>query len=86
MDEKTASCSSMRVRPTFYGLEMHLVKMYSLVDEFKPHVIVIDPISNLVSVGSSAEVKSVLMRLVDFLKANRITSFFTSLTVGGTAS
>ena len=69
------------VRPTFYGLEMHLVKMYSLVDEFKPHVIVIDPISNLVSVGSSAEVKSVLMRLVDFLKANRITSFFTSLTV-----
>ncbi len=71
------------IRPTFYGLEMHLVKMYHLINEFKPHVIIIDPISNLISVGSSAEVKSVLMRLIDFLKANRITSFFTSLTVGG---
>jgi circadian clock protein KaiC len=71
------------VRPTFYGLEMHLVKMYTLISEFKPHLIIIDPISNLVSVGSSAEVKSVLMRLVDFLKSNGITSFFTSLTVQG---
>lgn len=72
------------VRPTYYGLEMHLVKMYNFIDEFKPHVIIVDPISNLVSVGSSAEVKSVLMRLVDFLKGNQITSFFTSLTDGGT--
>lgn len=71
------------VRPTFYGLEMHLVKMYTLISEFKPHLIIIDPISNLASVGSSAEVKSVLMRLVDFLKSNGITSFFTSLTVQG---
>jgi circadian clock protein KaiC len=60
------------IRPTFYGLEMHLVKMYNLINEFKPHVIIIDPISNLLSVGSSAELKSVLMRLVDFLKAKRV--------------
>src|SRR5659263_465423 len=67
------------VRHTIYGLEMHLVKMYKLINEFKPKVVIIDPITNLITVGSETEVKSMLSRLIDFLKANQITSLFTNL-------
>ena len=71
------------VRPTIYGLEMHLVKMYKLINEFKPKVVIIDPVTNLIAIGSDTEVKSMLARLIDFLKANQITALFTNLSHGG---
>lgn len=49
-------------RPTLYGLEIHLVTIYKLVNEFMPDVAVIDPISNLITVGSPNDVKSMLIR------------------------
>jgi len=70
-------------RPTFFGLEMHLLQMTKLVDEFKPHVVVMDPVTNLISVGLQMDVKSMLTRFVDFLKARQVTSLFTSLTSPG---
>jgi len=70
-------------RPTLFGLEMHLLQMTKLVTEFKPHIVVMDPITNLVSIGFQADVKSMLTRFVDFLKAKQITSLFTSLTSPG---
>jgi circadian clock protein KaiC len=73
------------VRPTIYGLEMHLVKMYKLVREFKPKVVIIDPVTNLIAIGSNTEVKSMLSRLIDFLKSNQITGFFTNLSHNGFA-
>jgi circadian clock protein KaiC len=69
-------------RPTFFGLEMHLVSMNRLVRDFKPSVVIMDPISNLVSVGSAAEVKSTLMRFIDSLKMEGITTLFTCLIFG----
>ncbi len=73
------------VRPTLYGLEMHLVKFYHAIETLKPHVVIVDPISNLHYVGNDIEVKSFLMRLIDFLKTHIITSLMTSLTVSGTS-
>jgi len=70
-------------RPTFNGLEMHLSLMHKAVSQFKPGVVVIDPINGFVSGGNSAEVKSMLLRLVDFLKNSQVTALFTSLTSGG---
>jgi len=67
-------------RPTLYGLETHLAVMHKQIQEFQPRAVVIDPISNLVSTGSSTEVGSMLLRLVDFLKSEGITALFTSLT------
>lgn len=67
-------------RPTLNGLEMHLVVMHKLVKEFKPQVVVLDPITNLITVGSMNEVKSMLIRLIDFLQAEKITVMFTALT------
>ena len=66
-------------RPSLNGLELHLLKLRKLIKEFKPDTVIIDPISNLVSVGSSSEVRSMLVRLIDLLKISNITAFFTSL-------
>ena len=70
-------------RPTLYGLEMHLVAMHKAIDGFKPAIVVIDPISNLVAAASEMEVKSMLSRLIDFLKMQQITALCTDLTVAG---
>lgn len=70
-------------RPSTHGLEMHLVTMHKLVAELKPSVVVIDPISNLVSVGTVPEAKSMLTRLIDFLKTRGITALFTDLVSAG---
>ena len=72
-------------RPTLHGLEMHLVRIHKLVADFKPSAVVVDPISNLVSSGSALDTQSMLLRMVDFLKAGQITAFFTNLTAGGSA-
>jgi circadian clock protein KaiC len=69
-------------RPTLFGLEMHLVSMNKLVRDFKPSALIMDPISNLVSVGSAAEVKSTMMRFIDSLKMEGVTALFTCLIFG----
>jgi circadian clock protein KaiC len=70
-------------RPSVYGLETHLLTMHKEIGEFKPAVVVVDPITNLISSGNLLEVKSMLTRLVDFVKMNQITTMFTSLTSAG---
>jgi circadian clock protein KaiC len=57
--------------------------MYDMVQAFRPSVIAVDPISNLTLERNEAEVKPTLMRLIDFLKQQQITTLFTSLTTGG---
>ena len=67
-------------RPSLYGLEMHLLTFHKVIEEFKPQVFIVDPISNLSVAGTSSEVKSILTRLVDYLKMKNITTFLTDLT------
>lgn len=67
-------------RPSQYGLEMHLVTMYDLVREFKPNLVVLDPITDFNSVGSELEIKSAVTRMIDFLKTNKVTALFISVT------
>ncbi|MES2515201.1 MAG: circadian clock protein KaiC [Bacteroidota bacterium] len=66
-------------RPTLNGLELHLLTLRKIIKEYNPTTVIIDPISNLISVGSPHEVRSMLVRLIDMLKLNNITSMFTSL-------
>ena len=70
-------------RPTLHGLEQHLVMMHDAVRAFAPTVVTIDPISNLTLARHDSEVKPTLMRLIDFLKQQQITTLFTSLDSGG---
>jgi circadian clock protein KaiC len=71
------------MRPTSTGLEAHLATIHKLIAKYRPSVVVIDPITNLVSAAGTYDVKSMLMRLVDFLKVEQITSIFTNLTFAG---
>ena len=66
-------------RPELQGLERHLVEMHKLIGDFKPQAVIVDPVTNLVKVGSRIDVTSMLTRLVDYLKMEKITSLFTSL-------
>ena len=70
-------------RPSLYGLEMHLATMFKDIEEFRPSVVVVDPVTSLLDAGTSSEGKGMVTRLIDFLKAGQITSLFTSLTQGG---
>ncbi len=67
-------------RPTLYGLEMHLAVTHKFVNEFKPDIVILDPINTFITGDKEFEVKTLLMRIVDFLKVNQITALFTSLT------
>jgi circadian clock protein KaiC len=69
------------VRPTHYGLEMHLAVIQRAINEYQPQVVVVDPITNLVNVAGKKDVLATLARLIDYLKSNRVTGLFTSLTV-----
>jgi circadian clock protein KaiC len=67
-------------RPSLLGLEAHLFAMQKYVTEFDPAVVVKDPVSDLLRVGTGADVSAMLTRQVDFLKARGVTVMFTSLT------
>ncbi|MFH0823055.1 MAG: circadian clock protein KaiC [Pseudomonadota bacterium] len=69
-------------RPTYFGIEMHLVTVHKLTKEFRPTIAVFDPITGLTNVGTLDEVKSMLMRLIDMMKNGYITTLCTSLTHG----
>jgi len=64
-------------RPSLFGLEMHLARMYREIEEFAPAAAVLDPISALR--GETGDVHSMLLRVVDLLKSRGITAFLTDL-------
>lgn len=72
-------------RPSTFGLEMHLVRMHKLVEQFDPQLVILDPISNLQSAGTVQDSNQMLVRLIDFLRKRNTTGFFVSLTAGGTS-
>jgi circadian clock protein KaiC len=66
-------------RPSFFGLEMHLLDLYKTISDFKPTAVVIDPLTSLISEGSPRELQSMVTRMIDLLKSTGATGFFTSL-------
>ena len=69
-------------RPALLGLEQHLVAMHREIEQARPAVVVVDPINELMSLGTSGAVKATLLRLIDYLKTSQITALFSSLTAG----
>ena len=72
-------------RPTAHGLEAHLTLIHRLVNEFKPRMVVVDPLTNFLKAGREIEAEAMLMRLIDYLKSQQITCVFVSLTHNGNA-
>ena len=77
---KKGSLKFHNARPSAFGLEVHLALIHRIISEYEPDVVVVDPITNFLAVGDDVETKSMLMRLIDFLKLKQCTALFTSLT------
>jgi circadian clock protein KaiC len=73
-------------RPTLHGLEMHLLVILRMVRQFKPKTIILDPITNLITVGTVSELKSMLIRLIDFLQKEQVNVMFTALTLNNSVN
>ena len=67
-------------RPTAFGLETHLARSYQAIEDFAARNVVVDPLSGLV--GEGYEIKAMLGRLIDHLKARGITSVMTTMVRG----
>ncbi|MBN1834309.1 MAG: circadian clock protein KaiC [Spirochaetales bacterium] len=65
--------------PTTLDLETHLLNVYRLTNEFAPQRVIMDSVSNFVTLGREGEIKTMLMQLTGLFKTQRITSLFTSL-------
>lgn len=77
--EKRGLLKFVAARPVLTGLEGHLVSIHKQVREFQPRLIIIDPISDLSAVGSERDAKAMMVRLIDFLKAQQITAVLINL-------
>jgi circadian clock protein KaiC len=69
-------------RPSLQGLEPHLAAMIKDVDDFKPDVAIVDPLSALLSSGTLHQTQGMLLRLIDHLKTIGVTALFTTLQSG----
>lgn len=67
------------VRPSDRGLENHLQAVFEQIAKIKPDLVILDPISSLLRLGSDQEVNAMFCRLIDRLKRTGTTTLFTSL-------
>jgi circadian clock protein KaiC len=78
--EKKGLLKFHSTRATIHGLEMHLAVMHKMVNEFRPKVVVLDPVGSLIEAGNQRDAHIMLIRLIDFLKSRGITALLTNLT------
>ena len=83
--EKKGLLHFVASRPTSAGLEMHLLLMIRELDTYKPEMVVVDLVNSFINGGNQMDVKSMLVRLIDYFKCKSVTAILTSLTVAGTA-
>ncbi len=56
--------------------------MHATIQEYNPSMVVVDTTNGLLGAGTLPETRSMLLRLIDFLKARGITAFLTGLSSG----
>ena len=71
------------VRPSSLGLEAHLASIHQVISKVNPTVVVMDPVTNFIMSSDARAVKSMLTRLIDFLKMRQATALFTHLSSSG---
>jgi circadian clock protein KaiC len=65
-------------RPTLQNLELHLISIRKIIESFRPEIIVLDPVTNLMSEAINSEIRQMLAQFVDYLKGQNITTLFTA--------
>lgn len=80
---KSGQLSFYYSRPTLQNLELHFIAIKKIIAEINPSVVVLDPITNLMTEGPNSDIRGMLTRFVDYLKLEQITVLFTAaITVG----
>jgi circadian clock protein KaiC len=70
-------------RPSIQNLELHFMSIKELINSSKADVIILDPITNLMTEGPNSDVRSMLTRFVDYLKYKNMTVMFSAaITIG----
>ncbi len=77
--EKKGLLRFSAARPSEQGLEKHLVSVERSTDDFKPALVIVDALTDFLTLGSELEVRQMVLRLVDFLKAKSVSAMFTSM-------
>lgn len=73
-------------RPTLQNLELHFMAIKERIEIVKPDLIILDPVTNLMTEGPNSDVRSMLTRFIDYLKTKQITVMFTAaITIGSIA-
>jgi circadian clock protein KaiC len=80
--EKRKLLRIISTRPSGFGLETHLFTIYQSIEEFKPLMVVLDPVTDFAAVGNKNEIRAMMTRLVDHLKTKGITALLTSAQAG----
>jgi circadian clock protein KaiC len=70
-------------RPTLYGLETHLSVMHREIEAFRPAIVVVDPVTTMLTEGAAHDVRAMLLRLMDYMKSLQITAYLVSLSHTG---
>jgi circadian clock protein KaiC len=66
-------------RASFHNLERHIVTIQDLVQGMSASAVVIDPITDLWTIGTFVQVRSAAIRLVDLFKSRGITAVLTAI-------
>ena len=61
------------------GLEEHLISIIEMVDRESPELLVLDPVSALMDMGSSKQVKMLMIRFISYIKEQGTTLVLTEL-------
>jgi circadian clock protein KaiC len=69
--------------PEAYGTEMHLIRAFTLIDEFKPAHVVVDAISSFERMGTQRAAFEFAMRLVHQCKNRGITTLLVNQSAAG---
>ena len=70
------------IRPSAFGLEEHIVRMLSIIEELQPETVVMDPISSFSSIGKKVEIRALYTRVLDYLKGKGVNTMLVNLTPG----
>ena len=73
-------------KPTLQNLELHFMAIKESIEKLKPTIVILDPITNLMTEGPTSEIRNMLTRFIDYLKTKQITVMFTAaITIGSIA-
>lgn len=65
-------------RPTLQNLELHLITIRKIIKEINCTVVVLDPITNIMYEDINSDMRTMLIRFIDYLKMEQITVMLTA--------